>query len=397
MTRLDTLVAQQRRALDLVKEVAAEKKLRPYLVGGPVRDLLLGRSVIDLDFTLEEGSSTLARGIAKRINGRVRSYPQFMTYKVTADEFPEIDVASARSEKYRQPGALPSVSPGTLSDDLLRRDFAINAIALDVISGELHDPTGGQRDLENKIVRVLHDQSFIDDPTRIYRAVRLATRLGFSIDAHTQELMREAIRSGALTTVSKERLWRELALAFEEQNAPQVIEALHNAGALEVLFGRRAIDPARLEHTRQVLQSNPALDREVLYTSAILYGNASPVDLEGSGLSQLRARVVMQIANEIPRYIDALSEAASDRHRFKLLRHASAELLALLPPDQVSKFLEYKNFRLPLRGSDLEVPSGPHIAKALERTREAVFMGEINPDQARSFAREMAIKYLNRE
>ena len=397
MTRLDSLVAQQRRALDLVKEVAAEKKLRPYLVGGPVRDLLLGRSVIDLDFTLEEGSSTLARGIAKRINGRVRSYPQFMTYKVTADEFPEIDVASARSEKYRQPGALPSVSPGTLSDDLLRRDFAINAIALDVISGELHDPTGGQRDLENKIVRVLHDQSFIDDPTRIYRAVRLATRLGFSIDAHTQELMREAIRSGALTTVSKERLWRELALAFEEQNAPQVIEALHNAGALEVLFGRRAIDPARLEHTRQVLQSNPALDREVLYTSAILYGNASPVDLEGSGLSQLRARVVMQIANEIPRYIDALSEAASDRHRFKVLRHASAELLALLPPDQVSKFLEYKNFRLPLRGSDLEVPSGPHIAKALERTREAVFMGEINPDQARSFAREMAIKYLNRE
>ena len=397
MTRLDTLVAQQRRALDLVKEVAAEKKLRPYLVGGPVRDLLLGRSVIDLDFTLEEGSSTLARGIAKRINGRVRSYPQFMTYKVTADEFPEIDVASARSEKYRQPGALPSVSPGTLSDDLLRRDFAINAIALDVISGELHDPTGGQRDLENKIVRVLHDQSFIDDPTRIYRAVRLATRLGFSIDAHTQELMREAIRSGALTTVSKERLWRELALAFEEQNAPQVIEALHNAGALEVLFGRRAIDPARLEHTRQVLQSNPALDREVLYTSAILYGNASPVDLEGSGLSQLRARVVMQIANEIPRYIDALSEAASDRHRFKVLRHASAELLALLPPDQVSKFLEYRNFRLPLRGSDLEVPSGPHIAKALERTREAVFMGEINPDQARSFAREMAIKYLNRE
>ena len=121
------------------------------------------------------------------------------------------------------------------------------------------------------------------------------------------------------------------------------------------------------------------------------------MDLEGSGLSQLRARVVMQIANEIPRYIDALSEAASDRHRFKLLRHASAELLALLPPDQVSKFLEYKNFRIPLRGSDLEVPSGPHIAKALERTREAVFMGEINPDQARSFAREMAIKYLNRE
>src|SRR5437867_3041065 len=186
MIRLDTLAAPQRRAVDLIKEVAAEKKLRAYLVGGPVRDLLLGGSVIDLDFTLEEGSSALARGVAKRINGRVRSYPQFMTYKVTADQYPEIDIASARSEKYRQPGALPSVSPGQLADDLLRRDFSMNAIALDVLSSELHDPTGGQPDLQNKSVRVLHDASFIDDPTRIYRALRLATRLGFKIDWHTQ-------------------------------------------------------------------------------------------------------------------------------------------------------------------------------------------------------------------
>jgi len=397
MIRPDTLAAPQRRALDLIKEVGAEKHLRPYLVGGPVRDLLLGRSIIDLDFTLEEGSSALARGVAKRINGRVRSHPQFMTYKVTAAEYPEIDIATARSEKYRQPGALPSVSPGTLNDDLLRRDFSINAMAFDVLSGELHDPTGGQRNLEKKIVRVLHNGSFTDDPTRIYRAIRLAARLGFAIDADTEELMQNAIRAGALSTVSKERLWRELFLAFEEESAAQVIAALNKAGTLDVLFGRREIDPARLEGAQQAAKANPVLDREVLYTSAILYGNASPVDLEGSGFSQRRARLVMQIANEIPRYTDALNEASSDRQRFRILRHASPELLAMLPADQVAKFREYQNFRLPLRGNDLEVPSGPHIAKALERTREAVFMGEINPEQARSFAREMAIKYLEKE
>ncbi len=403
MTPLEQLRNSQRRALDLVKEVAAGKGCRPYLVGGPVRDLLLGRTVIDLDFTLEDGSSALARALAKRINGRVRSYPQFLTYKVIAEGFPEIDIATARSEKYRHPGALPTVSPGRLEDDLLRRDFSMNAIALDVISQELRDPTGGKHDLDQRMVRVLHDESFSDDPTRIYRAIRLATRLGFAIESRTRTLMQKAISEGVLGTVSKERLWRELLLAFDEGEAPPVIEAFNDAGVLEVLVGRREIERARLERVQQVVQSDATLDREVLYTGAILYGNASPVDLEGSGLSQRRARNVVQIANELARFTDALSEAKSDRQRFRVLKHASPELLgviAITTPDErahVARFHDYRRFRLPLRGSDLEVPLGPHIAKALERTREAVFMGEIDPEQARAFARQMAIKYLNRE
>ena len=394
---LENLPAPQRRAFDLIKEVASEKKLRPYLVGGPVRDLLLGRSVIDLDFTIEDDSSALARGIAKRINGRVRSFPQFLTYKVTAEDFPVIDIATARSEKYRQAGALPSVSPGTLADDLLRRDFSINAIALDITSDQVHDPTGGQRDLEDQTIRVLHDLSFIDDPTRIFRAIRLATRLGFAMELNTEESMRGAIAAGALATVSRERLWRELFLAFEEDRAAQVIDTLNRSGALEVLFGRREIEPEWLDRVERVANANPSLDRQALFLSAILNGDASPVDLEGSGLSQQRARVVMQIANEVPRYTDALTEAATDLERFKALKLASPELLAILPSEQVGKYREYQNFRIALKGSDLEVSPGPHIAKALERTREAVFTGEINPEEARTFAREMAIKYLEKE
>src|SRR5687768_11159832 len=101
----------QRRALDIVREVAAEKACRPFLVGGPVRDMLLGRPAIDVDLTLEDGSSTLARALAKRVEGRVRSYPQFLTYKVTAEGLPEIDIATARKERYRKPGSLPAVAP----------------------------------------------------------------------------------------------------------------------------------------------------------------------------------------------------------------------------------------------------------------------------------------------
>ncbi|HKS25280.1 MAG TPA: hypothetical protein VJZ76_20965 [Thermoanaerobaculia bacterium] len=401
MIRLfDELPNPQRRALDLVREVSAEESCRPFLVGGPVRDLLLHRGVIDVDVTLEDRASTLARALAKRIDGRVRSFPQFLTYKVTAPQLPEIDIATARKERYRQPGALPTVTEGRLRDDLLRRDFSINAIALDVMSGELHDPTGGEADLRNGVVRVLHDESFADDPTRIYRAIRLAKRLNFTLDAHTEELMRAAIASGALQTVSKERIWRELSLAMEEADAAGVLSALATGGALEVLFGTRDISRTRLDLVQRELAKNAELDREVMYTAALLHGNASPLDLEGSGFSQKRARNVVQIANELPRFSDALSEATTDRQRFRILKHASPEMLSVMAasqPDPVARYHEFRKFELPLRGNDLEVPGGPHIAKALERTREAVFTGEIAPAEARDFAREMAIKYLDRE
>jgi tRNA nucleotidyltransferase/poly(A) polymerase len=390
----------QRRALDLVREVSAEKQCRPFLVGGPVRDLLLHRGVIDVDLTLEEGASTLARAVAKRIDGRVRSFPQFLTYKVTAPQLPEIDIATARKERYRHPGALPTVTEGRLKDDLLRRDFSINAMALDIMNNEVHDPAGGERDLRDGLVRVLHGESFLDDPTRIFRAIRLATRLGFEIEPRSAELMRDAIDGGALRTVSKERLWRELFLAMEEENAAAVLEALAHHGALEDLLGKREVSRPQLDLVQQQLAADPELDREAMYTAALLHGNASPLDLEGSGFSQKRARNVVQMANELPRFADALSEATSDRQRFRILRHASPEMLSIVAaaqPEPVARFHRYRTFQLPLRGNDLEVPGGPHIAKALERTREAVFTGEIEPAQARSFAREMAIKYLDHE
>jgi len=404
MTGLLDLPNPQRRAIDLIKEIAIEKDLVPYLVGGPVRDLLLGRHSIDIDLALEEGSSTLARALAKRLDGRVRSHPQFLTYKVTAQEFPEIDIATARTERYRTPGALPLVSAGKLKDDLLRRDFSVNALALGLLDETLHDPANGERDLAHRLIRVLYDQSFIDDPTRIFRAVRLATRLGFTIEPHTVALMREAIESAALTTVSRERVWRELFLAMDEQDAPAVLAALRDEGALDVLFGRRRISDLRekLDAVRNRIEHDKSLDRYLIYTGLLLRGDASPIDFEGSGFSQKRARAVVEIANELPRFYEALEHATSERQRFRLYRGVSPEMLTVVSVEcpaerpRIERWREYKQFTIPLRGNDLEVPGGPHIAKALERTREAVFNGEIEPDQARTYAREMARKYLDR-
>jgi tRNA nucleotidyltransferase/poly(A) polymerase len=402
MIALDDLPNPQRRALEMVREVAADKNCRPFLVGGPVRDVLLDRhDVLDVDLALEDDSSSFARALAKRTGGRVRSFPQFLTYKVSAEGLPEIDVATARKEKYRAPGALPTVESGRLKDDLLRRDFSVNAIAIDVLSGEVHDPTNGVRDIEAKQIRVLHDQSFIDDPTRVFRALRLGARLGFTLEAGTGELLRSAIAGGALKTVSRERIWRELFLAMDEAEAPKVLALLADAGALDVLFVRRNSGLcARLAVMQRQAAANPQLDRYVLYTAALLHGNASPVDLEGSGFSQKRARNVMQVANELPRFTDALAEAATDRQRFRVLKSATPEALSVLVEThgaQVERYRDYANFSLALRGNDLDVEPGPHVAKALERTREAVFTGEVNAEEARAFAREMAMKYLSRE
>jgi tRNA nucleotidyltransferase (CCA-adding enzyme) len=402
MNLLHGLPSQQRRAIDLVREVALEKGCHPYLVGGPVRDILLGRHAIDIDLTLEQDASTLARALAKRLEGRLRSFPQFLTYKVTATNFPEIDLTTARKERYRKPGALPAVTAGRLKDDLIRRDFSINAVALDLLDGRMHDPTGGAQDIESGLVRVLHDKSFVDDPTRIFRAARLAARLGFALEPHTAELMQAAIEANALGTVSKERIWRELFLAMDEEEAPAILTELSGRGALDALFGRKdnATLQTRLEALRGQLAANPDADRYVLYTGALLHGDASPIDFEGSGFSQKRARAVVEIANELPRVLESLAAAPDDRERFDVYRGVTPEMLLLVAAERpeerphLQRFQEFENFRLPLRGNDLEVPGGPHVAKALERTREAVFRGEIPAEQARSYARAVARQLL---
>lgn len=402
MTAIPDLPNPQRRALELVKEVAAEKGVRPFLVGGPVRDLLLGRHVIDIDLTLEDGAAVLARALAKHVDGRVRSFPQFLTYKVTADGLPEIDIATARKERYRAPGALPNVTEGKLKDDLLRRDFSINAIAMDLRDGALHDPSNGERDLHAKLVRVLHDKSFVDDPTRVFRAIRLATRLGFTLEEKTFALMAEAIASNAFEPVSRERLWRELFLAMDEKDAPRVVAELRRSGALDALFGPATADVTKqLEDIGRIVDGDPSLDRYVLYTAILLRGDMEAIArLEGSGFSQKRARNTLHIVYDVERFVEALASARTERQRFRLYKSATPELLSLIgayEPEEarrLARYQEFQSFKLQLRGNDLELPGGPHVAKALERTREAVFNGEITADDARTFAREIALKYL---
>jgi tRNA nucleotidyltransferase (CCA-adding enzyme) len=222
--------------LGLVKEIsgqAARLGQRVYLVGGVVRDLLLGYPNFDLDLVVEGDAVKLAQQMAETSQAKLVTHPRFGTAKFSYSNF-TLDMATARGETYARPGALPVVTRGTLNDDLFRRDFSINAMAISLALndyGELVDPYQGKRDLEHRLIRILHPKSFSDDATRILRAVRYEQRLGFELETQTAQLLKRDIPM--LDTVSGDRIRHELELIFREKQPEFVIKRLAELGVLQ--------------------------------------------------------------------------------------------------------------------------------------------------------------------
>jgi tRNA nucleotidyltransferase (CCA-adding enzyme) len=196
-----------------------------YVVGGAVRDLLLGGRPYDLDLVVEGDAAAFARSLG----GAIRIHDRFGTSTVALEGF-SYDVARARSETYARPGALPDVAAASLDEDLRRRDFTVNAMAVALVSGAFRAVPGALEDLEARRLRVLHDGSFIDDPTRMLRLVRYAARLAFAIDDHTRGLVREAVDGGALWTVGGSRLGAELRLLSREEDPVACLRCLRELG-----------------------------------------------------------------------------------------------------------------------------------------------------------------------
>ena len=216
-----------------------------YLVGGAVRDLLRGADPIDLDIAVEGDARTAAREIADRFGHAATEYERFGTADVKTPDA-TYHFATTREEVYDAPGALPRVSPASLSEDLGRRDFTVNAMAVGLTGddlGHLYDPLGGVADLHAGVIRVLHERSFLDDPTRLVRAVRYASRLGFDLDPETERLAREAVAAEALSTVSGERIGVELELLLNEAETASRIELLRDLEIHSALHPELDPDP----------------------------------------------------------------------------------------------------------------------------------------------------------
>ena len=221
--------------LELVEDIsgqAAELGQRLYLVGGVVRDLLLGYPNFDLDLVVEGDAVKLAQKVAETSQAKLIAHHRFGTAKLRYGNS-TLDLATARKETYARPGALPAVTPGTLKDDLIRRDFSINAMAISLSAndyGELVDLHQGRRDLEHRLIRILHPRSFSDDATRILRGVCYEQRLGFQFEAQTARLLKRGLPM--LDTISGDRIRHELEHIFEENQPELVVRRLGELGVL---------------------------------------------------------------------------------------------------------------------------------------------------------------------
>jgi tRNA nucleotidyltransferase (CCA-adding enzyme) len=241
-----------------IAEVAQAAGQALYLVGGCVRDLLLRRRNLDLDFVVEGDAIALARRIAAAYGGEVSAYPPFgtATWKLTdgvasklcvqAVALPDhIDFVTARNEYYETPTALPTVYSGSIKLDLARRDFTINTLAVQLspppASGRLLDPFQGVRDLQAKVIRVLHNLSFVDDPTRILRAYRFSHRLGFQIESRTDSLIDTALPM--LARITGERLRNEFRLLLQEERPELALLTLQGRGILKAIHPALTVPP----------------------------------------------------------------------------------------------------------------------------------------------------------
>jgi tRNA nucleotidyltransferase (CCA-adding enzyme) len=218
--------------------VAEKQGVDIFVVGGFVRDLLMNQENLDLDIVVEGDGVAFAKAYARDNDCRVRSHSKFGTaVLIFADDF-KVDVASARMEYYLQPGALPDVEHASVKMDLSRRDFTINTLAINLnhsAYGELLDYYGGQRDIDDKAIRVLHNLSFVEDPTRVFRAVRFEQRLGFQIGKQTEHLLRSAVRLGLLEKVSGSRIFNELLLIMNEHRPYPAVARLARLDVLGCL------------------------------------------------------------------------------------------------------------------------------------------------------------------
>jgi tRNA nucleotidyltransferase (CCA-adding enzyme) len=335
--------------LAAVREVATEPV---YLVGGAVRDLLLGRGRADIDLVVEGDAAELAA----RLGADVVSHERFATAKVELDGH-EVDIAAARSETYPHPGALPVVEPAAgVAADLARRDFTINAMAIP-LHGEpcLIDPHRGRADLAAGLLRVLHPGSFQDDPTRALRAARYAARFGFGLEPETAALMREV----GLSTVSADRRDAELLRLAAEEEAPRGFALLAEWGVVELREGGAEL-AARVS---DLLASEPWKDVAPRDGSLLRAALAPP----GGESSLAQAR---------PERPSRAVELAAGRDPVELV------LARALGAEWLDRYLgEWRGIELEIDGEDMiaaGVPQGPAVGRGLEEALRRKLDGELS-------------------
>lgn len=255
----DRLDAESQRILKIAGKLGKSMRLPVYAVGGFVRDVMIGMPTQDIDLVAEGNGIAFARELAKELGGRVREHQKFLTavviYHDPAGAERHIDVATARLEYYEYPAALPTVELSSLKMDLFRRDFSINALAIRLdgeFYGNVEDFFGGRRDIKDKLIRVIHTLSFVEDPTRCIRAVRFEQRYRYRIGPGTEKLIKNILPKRLLEKLSPDRLFNEIRHLCNEENGAACFERLDNLGILKALNPLLVLTPNRRSALKRV-------------------------------------------------------------------------------------------------------------------------------------------------
>jgi len=393
--------------IDLVQQTASLEKRSVYLVGGFVRDLLLGVPNLDLDIVVEGDGISFSEKLAVRLKAKLIRHKRFGTATVVLASHCKIDIASARQESYPHPAHLPQVRPGSLKEDLFRRDFTINAMALDLGKenfGRLIDFFGGQEDLKQKKIRILHDASFLDDPTRILRAIRFEQRYGFRIEPSTLKCLKQAVRLHMLEKVQPHRLRDDLILVLKEEHPLKEIKRLKSLVGFKFISPRMRLDKRtyallgsiekNIKWFEKVHPQRRTLDRWLIFflglTDSVSLRETRRI-LRRFAFRKGEAKIIYSCRRIKPWHLKGLQKKkVKPSHIFGLLEPLSYEAILFLKAKHKNIFLQkhieeflrvYNHIRIYTCGDDLRqwgVIPGPTYQKIFSSLLKARLDGLIN-------------------
>ena len=385
-----------------------------YVVGGTVRDILLGEESFDVDIAVEGDAIEFAYALAKALGGRATPHRKFGTAVVSYGDGEHIDVVTTRTEFYDSPGALPTVERAGLREDLFRRDFTINAMAASLAAhdfGRLVDPFGGRADLEARVLRVLHNLSFIDDPTRIFRGVRYEARYGLRFEDHSLGLLRGCIEMGLVGDLSTSRLRDELVSLLEDPGAAEGIRRLGDLDADHAVHPHLRGDEEAAQLFARALELRDELGVEVpvwrLGIAALARELTSEEAYDWLERLKVRRRDIERIVGAItvaPRIVERLRAEELDPARVVALVEPfapDAPLVALARDDRAvlrEYFVRLRDIQLEIGGADLialGLVESPRIGEILGELRRRKLNGELpGREDELAAARELATTVL---
>ncbi|MDD2927380.1 MAG: hypothetical protein PHE30_00825 [Candidatus Omnitrophica bacterium] len=407
--------------INKVHNTAVRKNTEAYLVGGFVRDLILGVKNLDLDIVIEGDGLKFAQDFADSLGVKVTLHRQFGTATVFARSGLKIDFSSSRREHYPSPAHLPLVEEGSLRDDLFRRDFTLNAMAIGLKDGRLVDYYGGLDDLRHKVIRVLHPLSFIDDPTRIFRAVRFEQRYDFKIEPRSLQLLKEALRLGLLERIHPHRTRTDLILILKEKDPIKEIKRIEKLAGFDFILPQLKISPKTYAFLK-------AIKREISYFHKN-YTERRPLDtwviyliglldvLEAKKIKKICAKFGLRKGEKKRllsykrfqgRFIADLSRASIKPARiFGLLEPLSYETILALRAKynnpvfkrNITDFLDiYNGMRISVSGNDLAglgVLPGPRYRKIFTQVLKAKLNSQVrNKEEELALIKQLLRKGL---